>query len=162
MYNVKNRKRRIIDPTSARAPSTDPRFPSEQHRIDFARFTFESIKSRYIGKEFLSQFCLPAIQMIDYYHLDKLVDCTTIVNQDLCAQFYHNLEKVDDSTYSTRVGGTDHQFTLSLLRTSLELRESQCTFLCYPSRDLPFGDPYSHITLDDIYMHFLGRRDPLA
>ena len=151
-----------MDTTPARAPSTDPRFPSEQNRIDFSRFTFESIKPRYIGREFLSQNCQPTIQMINHYHLDKLVDCTTTVNQDLCAQFYHNLEKVDDRTYTTRVGGTDIQFTPSLLRTNLEIRESECTFLCYPSRPLPFGAPYSHITLDDIYMHFFFEERPLG
>ena len=100
--------------------------------------------------------------MIEHYQLDTLVYCTDAVNQELCAQFYHNLERVDDSTYSTRVAGADIQLTPTLLRTTLGLRPSECTFLCYPSRELPFGDPYSHITLDTIYTYFFGEERPLG
>lgn len=112
--------------------------------------------TRYLSRSFFSKSCIPSVEVIQHYELDKLVYCRHSINIDLCVEFYNNLIRIDDLTYSTRVCGRDIILTPALLRDYLGLQHSSCSFVCFPPRELPFSDPYSHIILDTMYSYFFG------
>lgn len=61
------------------------------------------------------------IEIIDYYILGNLVYYTHSINIDSCTEYYNNLVKIDDLTYTIRSRGWDIIYTPDLLRDHLEL-----------------------------------------
>lgn len=79
---------------------------------------------KYLNRQFFFDNYADTLEIITYYGLSQLVYYNQIVSLDLCTEFYNNLTKIDNITYTSRVASIDIIFTPDLIRNKLELHPS--------------------------------------
>lgn len=76
--------------------------------------------AKYLGRKFFKNHYHGIVEINDYYGLGNLVYRIQSINLDYyCIEFYNNLVKIDDLTYTTRVGGQNIIITPNVLRDHL-------------------------------------------
>lgn len=77
--------------------------------------TYIPMPSGYLNRKFFTDHYIDVLEIITYYDLYTLIYYNQAVNIDLCVKFYNNLARLDEFTYTSRVGGVDIIFTPDLV-----------------------------------------------